>query len=222
LLVNDSDPEGSALTITSVDGQALVNGSITLAGNNGGTFTVSSDGTASFNASSDFAGLNVGETAQTEITYTVTDGQGGFDTATVQVTVEGLNDAPIATDDSATTGESTAITIDVLSNDSDVDGQSLSISSIDTTGLLGTVVDNGDGTITYDPNAQFDVLNDGETADEWFEYTVDDGNGGFDTAQVQLTILGSTAVAPASSSASGDSGSSEVVIEETPVDNDFM
>ena len=221
LLVNDIDPEGSALTISEVNGQALINGSVTVMGNNGGTFTISSDGTASFDASSDFATVPAGETAQTEITYTVTDGQGGFDTATVSVTVNGLNDKPIASDDSATTGESTAITIDVLSNDSDIDGQSLSISSIDSTALLGTVIDNGDGTITYDPSAQFDALNDGETADEWFEYTVADGDGGFDTAQVQLTILGSTAPS-ASSSVSADSGSPEVVIEEAPVDNDFM
>ena len=224
LIFNDSDPEFSVLTITEVNGQTLVNGSITLTGSNGGTFTVSSNGTASFDASNDFEGLAGGETALTEITYTVTDRQGGFDTATVSVTVNGLNDNPIATDDSVSTDESTAVTIDVLGNDSDVDGQTLTISSIDTAGLLGTVVDNGDGTITYDPNAQFDALIDGETADEWFEYTVADGDGGFDTAQVQLTILGST-ISSASSSGSAQSESSEVVevvIEETPVNNEFM
>jgi len=130
-----------------------------------------------------------------------------------------VNDNPVATDDSASTDESTAITLDVLSNDSDIDGQSLTISSIDTTGLQGTVIDNGDGTITYDPNAQFDALNDGETADEWFEYSVEDGNGGVDTAQVHLTILGATTVTKA---AVNKTEAAIEVIEEPPIDNDFM
>jgi len=221
LLGNDVDPEGATLSITEVDGQALVDGSVTVTGSNGGTFTISSDGTASFDASTGFESIPAAQNITTEVTYTVTDGQGGFDSASVVVTVNGVNDNPEANTDIASTSESDAITIDVLSNDTDVDGDALSISSIDTTGLQGSVIDNGDGTITYNANGQFESLNDGETADEWFEYTVEDGSGGFDTAQVQLTILGVSAAAAASSSAPEEAGSSNDPAEEPPIDNDF-
>jgi len=218
LLSNDTDAEGQTLTLTQVNGLDLVDGSITVAGSNGGLFTIASDGSASFDASSGFEALAAGETAITEVTYTISDGNGGFDTATVQVTVNGINDAPVASDDSAVTDETNSIVIDVLSNDIDVDGQALSISNIDTAGVLGLVSDNGDGTITYDANGQFDSLNDGESATEWFEYTIDDGAGGFDTAQVQLTIMGSTDNTASSAPPEIPPASSDPVDESVPPD----
>jgi len=217
---NDIDAESDTLTITHVNGQALVNGEITIAGSNGGTFNIESDGTASFDATTGFEALAQGETAITEVEYTVDDGNGGTATATVQVTVNGQNDAPNAADDSASVGEQDPITIDLLANDSDIDGQSLSISSIDTSSLSGLLTDNGDGTVTYDTNGQFDALNDGEESLDWFTYTVSDGQGGLDTATVQLTVLGSTAntpMAPASDpTPPADSGNDDVP------PNDFM
>ncbi|MEL6437616.1 MAG: putative Ig domain-containing protein, partial [Pseudomonadota bacterium] len=69
-----------------------------MAGSNGGTFTVQPDGTVTFDPGDDFNGLGVGETATTEITYTIDDGQGGTDTATIVQTVTGVNDAPIPVD----------------------------------------------------------------------------------------------------------------------------
>ena len=104
------------------------------------------------------------------------------------------NTAPDAMDDSFTTSEDISLTItaeDLLSNDSDPDeGDTLTISSIDTDGTTGTVTDNGDGTFTYNPNGQFDSLNTGESAIDSFSYTIDDGNGGTDTATVTITIDG--------------------------------
>ena len=99
--------------------------------------------------------------------YTVSDGNGGTDTATVTITVNGVNDAPVAVADTAITDEDNAVVIDgavLLANDSDIDGDTLSIASIDTTNTTGTVVDNGDGTFTYDPNGQFESLAVGESA----------------------------------------------------------
>jgi hypothetical protein len=61
---------------------------------------------------------------------------------------------------------------------------------------LGLVTDNGDGTFTYDPNGAFDDLGAGQTASDSFEYTVDDGNGGSDTATVTITVNGIDAVSP--------------------------
>ncbi len=101
------------------------------------------------------------------------------------------NNSPNAIDDTLTTDEDTATTLDVstlLSNDTDADGNSLTITSFDTTGTLGQVTDNEDGTFSYDPNGQFEQLNDGETATDSFAYTINDGNGGTDTATVDVTI----------------------------------
>ena len=107
------------------------------------------------------------------------------------------NQAPVAADDgigdpSFTTDEDTAFTTgNVLDNDGDPDEvDTLTITSIDTTGTLGTVTDNGDGTFNYDPNGQFESLGVGEITTDTFTYIVDDGNGGTDTATVTITIEG--------------------------------
>ena len=55
-------------------------------------------------------------------TYQVCDDDGNCDTATVTVTVNDVNDPPVANDDSATTDEDTPVTIDILDNDTDIDG----------------------------------------------------------------------------------------------------
>jgi VCBS repeat-containing protein len=219
LLSNDTDAEGNAITVTHVNGQALVNGSITVTGSNGGVFTVLENGTANFDASTGFESLAVGETALTEVTYTVSDIYGASDTAIVQVTINGLNDAPIAVDDSVSTDENSTITIDLLSNDTDLDGNALTVSNLDTSNLLGSLTDNGDGTVSYDTNSQFDALNDGDSALDWFEYTIDDGFGGFDTAQVQINIAGSTANPV---SAPAESATPTGTEEETTPPSDFM
>lgn len=108
-------------------------------------------------------------------------------------TINGTNDPPTANDDAAEANEDgPAITVDVLFNDLDVDVTDiLTVSSIDSTGALGLVTNNGTN-VTYDPNGQFEVLNDGETATDSFTYTISDGSGGIDTATVTVTITGVT------------------------------
>ncbi|ERT08995.1 putative rTX toxin, partial [Lyngbya aestuarii BL J] len=101
-----------------------------------------------------------------------------------------VNQAPTATDDTDSTDENTAINIDVLSNDSDSDGDSLNVSMVDGTNTKGEVSINNDGTISYNPNGQFDALEANETATDSFSYTINDGQGGTDTATVNLTING--------------------------------
>lgn len=96
------------------------------------------------------------------------------------VVQDGWNQPPVASDDSATTNEDTAVTVDVLANDSDIDGDTLTVSSV-TQGANGSVVNNGDGTLTYTPNANFN-------GDDTFTYTVNDGKGGTDTATVTITV----------------------------------
>jgi hypothetical protein len=106
------------------------------------------------------------------------------DSLTSDVTATGtiVNDdnvAPVAVDDSATTDEDTAVEVDVLSNDTDENGDSLSVSSASATN--GSVVVNDDNTLTYTPNSDFN-------GDDTITYEVSDGNGGSDTGSVDVTV----------------------------------
>ncbi len=161
VLANDSDPDGDSLSITEIGQPAH------------GTVVQNADGTLTYTPEADFNGNDV-------FTYTIDDGNGGNDTATVYVCVKPVNDAPVATDDSATTNEDAPVVIDVLSNDSDVDGDALSIDSFEQP-ANGTVVQNADGTFSYTPNADFNGT-------DTFTYTVTDGNGGTSTATVQVVV----------------------------------
>ena len=100
------------------------------------------------------------------------------------------NTAPNAVNDTATTDEATAFLVDVLGNDTDDDGDILTVIGIDTTGTSGNVTLNGDGTVLYDPAGAFDALAAGEEATDTFGYTISDGQGGTDTAIVTVTIDG--------------------------------
>ncbi|WP_283193222.1 Ig-like domain-containing protein [Rhizobium sp. AN80A] len=131
-LTNDTDPDGDALTIDRINGQAGGVGQ-PVAGSNGGTFTVNATGGYSFNPGSDFADLRAGETRTTSVTYRVTDADGESDTATITVTVTGVNDNPVATPIPAVTladGQSLdGKPIDVSDFFSDVDGDTLTFTA---------------------------------------------------------------------------------------------
>ena len=159
VLSNDSDADGDTLTIESFT--QGTNGSVVISGSNL-VYTPS----ANFNGSDSF-------------TYTINDGTGLTDTATVSVTVTAVNDNPVANDDSATTEEDVAVTINLVANDTDIDGDSLSIESVGTASN-GSVVNNGNGTVTYTPNAGF-------FGSDSFTYVVSDGSA-TDTATVRVTV----------------------------------
>lgn len=183
VLTNDTDPDGDTLFVIGLDASETL---ATVNGNGDGTFTYSPNGV--------FQSLGAGESATDTFQYVVFDGEGETNTARVTVTIQGVNDAPSANADSGlgftTTEDSTFVTGDVLANDSDVDSTTLSVSGLDTTGTLGAVTDNGDGTFTYNPNGQFEGLASGESATDTFTYTVSDGEGGATTAVVTVTITG--------------------------------
>jgi Bacterial Ig domain len=90
-----------------------------------------------------------------------------------------VNCPPIAVDDTATTVNGFPVTINVLANDSDPNGDPLTVTSV-TDPPNGSVVNNGDGTVTYTPDCPVVLGND------TFMYTIDDGNGGTDTAMVTV------------------------------------
>lgn len=89
----DSDADGGTLTVSAVAGSAGNVGQA-VAGSSGGLFTIAADGALSFDANDDFEALNNGQSATTTVTYTVSDGQGGTDAATVTVTVDGAAEPP--------------------------------------------------------------------------------------------------------------------------------
>ncbi|GAG13176.1 unnamed protein product, partial [marine sediment metagenome] len=112
-------------------------------------------------------------------TFNANDGQADSSVATVSITVNAVNDDPVAVDDLAITGQDTPVDVDVLANDTDVEGDNLSVASV-TDPANGSVVNNGSN-VTYTPNAGF-------TGDDTFTYTADDGNGGTATANVTVSV----------------------------------
>ena len=110
VLANDTDADGHTLTVDSVTDPA--HGSVV---NNGTDISYTPD--AHFNGSDSFS-------------YKVIDGNGGSDTATVTVSVNAINDAPVANDDEVTVDEDIETILDILANDSDADGDTLTIDSM--------------------------------------------------------------------------------------------
>ena len=104
--------------------------------------------------------------------------------------LDGRNNAVLARDDMAAS-DAAGATIDGLTdNDFDFDGDPLTITGIDTSGLTGSATLNNDGTISYTTDGAFASLKDGETAETTLTYTVSDGNGSTDTATVTITVTG--------------------------------
>ncbi|MGE8688531.1 MAG: retention module-containing protein, partial [Achromobacter sp.] len=141
LLLNDSDPDGDPLAITSISGRPMTTGGVSVTGSNGGTFTVQPDGSYVFNPGGNYDHLAQGETTTTTISYTITDPSGATSTATVVVTITGTNDGP------------TAIALDNQDNmDGDVVSYDLSgfFSDVDKSDVLTYSVDHVPGGLTFD------------------------------------------------------------------------
>ncbi len=117
-------------------------------------------------------------------TLTVIDARGATDTDTATVDVsEPPNAEPNAVNDTATTDEDDAVTIDVLLNDTDSDGDTLDITSVGTPADGGAQIVLGDAgeEIQYTPDSDFNGADS-------FTYAISDGNGGTDSATVNLTV----------------------------------
>ncbi|WP_274059823.1 tandem-95 repeat protein, partial [Vibrio parahaemolyticus] len=147
---------------------------VSLDTNNGpanGTVSVNPDGSVTYTPNDNYHGTD-------SFTYIVTSG-GVSESTTVSVDVTPVNDAPVAKDDIATTQEDTAVTIDVLPNDSDVDGDKLSIQSASAPEAQGKV-EIVDGKLVFTPAENFN-------GDAEITYTVTDGQLA-DEAKVTVTV----------------------------------
>lgn len=167
LLANDTDVDGDPLNITAIDNAM------------NGTVAFSNDDII-FTPDPGFLGSG-------SFTYDIDDGNGGMDTATVTVAVNTPgntpgNIPPVANDDYVV-GEGQRVLIqpeELLANDADADGDVLSVISVDNA-VNGRARITRDGAINFMTGRRF-------SGDGSFQYTIDDGNGGTDTATVTVSI----------------------------------
>ncbi|MFB2730100.1 Ig-like domain-containing protein, partial [Shewanella mangrovisoli] len=157
VLANDTDSDGDSLSITQVISEF-------------GTATVLADQRISYTPAADFIGTDV-------LVYSITDGKGGTASSELTIVVNG-NTAPVTVDDSAATDDRTSLLIDVLSNDTDVDGNTLT--------LLGVAAQQG--TVTIEANKLRYIPKTGFDGVDTVTYRISDGQGGEATGQVLITV----------------------------------
>jgi VCBS repeat-containing protein len=189
----DSDPEGDPLTVTGVSfGATSVGAGALLAGAHG-TLTLQADGSYTYAPAASTQALGPGESVQDAFTYTISDGNGGTASSTLTITVNGLNDAPLALDDSNSALQGNPILGNVLANDSDADGDVLRVSSFLVNGVayaagetaqidgVGSLQMLADGAYVFTPLASFRGVVPAVS------YTMTDGSAS-DSATLSLAI----------------------------------
>ncbi|HIF26242.1 MAG TPA: tandem-95 repeat protein [Micavibrio sp.] len=165
VLTNDSDVDGDDLSVVADDIITANGGSVLLLSN--GDFIYSP--AVNYNGSDSFE-------------YSVTDGQGGVSTALVNINVVAVNDAPIANDDFFGFQEDVIATGNVLANDTDIDGDALSIQPQSITTLSGGQIElQSNGDFTYTPAENYNGTDS-------FEYTLTDAQGASVTGMAFLDI----------------------------------
>ncbi|WP_048753330.1 cadherin-like domain-containing protein, partial [Crocosphaera watsonii] len=155
ILDNDND----------VDGSLNVDSIIITTQPNNGIVEVNNDGTVTYTPNNNYNG-------EDSFTYTVEDEEGLVSNeATVNITVNAVNDKPVANNDTVETDEEIAVTINILDNDNDIDSninpESIVITTQPTNGTLEV---NNDGTVTYSPNNNYN-------GEDSFTYTIEDAEG---------------------------------------------
>ena len=162
------NPTGVLLNDTNIDSDifAIIQTNVGF-----GTLTLNLDGSFTYQPNQNFDSID-------SFTYVATNGTHNSNNATVTLFVNPINDAPIAQNDTAGTLEDIPVIIPVLNNDSDVDGDLLTVNSV-TQGANGTITTNGT-TVTYTPKINFNGTDS-------FVYTISDGIL-TDNATVYVTV----------------------------------
>ena len=192
VLGNDSDPDGDTLTVTefTIPGVGTTTAGSTATIPGVGILVIAANGDFTFTPAANYNG------PVPTATYTISDGNGGIDTADLSfANVTPVNDAPVATNDGPiAVTEDTPATGNVLGNDSDPDGDTLTVTEFTVAGVsgtftagstanipgVGTLVIATNGDFTFTPAANYNGPVPTAT------YTISDGNGGTDTADLSF------------------------------------
>lgn len=171
---NDFDFDGDVLTITGIDTSGLT-----------GSATLNDDGTISYATDGAFAGLAAGETAETTLSYTVSDGNGSTDTANVTITVTGENDAPVLTVENAEVVENT--TEVTTASAFDIDGDTITYAISGDDAVLFSI-DPATGVLVFNDAPDFEAPTDLD-GDNVYDVTVTASDGDLsDSADIQITV----------------------------------
>jgi VCBS repeat-containing protein len=164
VLGNDTDANGDALTAVKVTDPSH------------GTVTLNASGALVYTPAANYNGPD-------SFTYKANDGTADSNVATVTITVDPVNDAPTAVNDSYSTTEGTPLTLaapGVLGNDSDADGNPLTAVKV-TDPAHGSVALNADGSLLYTPAANY-------SGPDSFTYKANDGTADSNVATVTITV----------------------------------
>lgn len=197
VLANDNDADNDPLVVQSTPVSNVKHGTLSLL----------SDGTFSYVPISNFNG-------EDNFVYSISDGQGGFDQATVSITIDAINDLPDAVDDNFQMHENdTFQNLNVLSNDTDVDNDTLTISTTPVTDVKnGSLILTNDGNVSYTPTVTFN-------GSDSFIYQVNDSHGGTAQATVNI-VVSSTNVAPIATNDIFDIDENTTLSGASVLDND--
>ncbi|MCE7573802.1 retention module-containing protein [Aliivibrio fischeri] len=183
LLSSNNDPYGSIIVSTNPDGSGKWE------------YTLN-------NTAAQVQALANGETHTAEYQVQVDDGQGGVTTETISIEITGTNDDPIVS------GQSTGLVKEDTATQSEAEGQ-LTVDDVDLIDVHSWSVDNNAGTygsIVIDPATGLwtysidnslpatQALTEGESVEDKFIVTVDDGQGGTDTIEIIITVVGTNGV----------------------------
>lgn len=165
VLANDTDPDNDPLTVSAYDAMSA----------HGGTIVKNADNTVTYTPTTGFTGDDT-------FNYVASDPTEQTSSAVVTVTVGPPDRAPDAIDDNANTSVDSPVTVPVLANDSDPDGDAISVTAFDVSSAHGgSIAKNDDGTLTYTPSA-------GYTGSDVFNYTISDPSGKTDSAAVTVDV----------------------------------
>jgi|GEM_PF-1759490 len=186
-LANDTDPDGDALIISKINGNAVIPGAIRSKSTSGSMALSKDSRTLTFTPSSSFVG-------EASFTYTASDGKEGESTATVSLLITAANTAPVAVNDGPLKVlNSRAIEISPLTNDTDADGDELIISKINGVAVVPGVVRSKFASFSMalakDSRTLSVTPTEGAVGESSFTYTASDGKGGESTATVSLQII---------------------------------
>lgn len=148
-------------------------------------------------------------------TFQASDGTAVSNVSAVAITVTNVNDAPVANDDYLAFHGWNPVTVAVLANDVDADGDSLSVTGISATPLHGSASINSDNTVTYTPDS-------GYIGQDSFAYTISDGHGGVASATVHLgvNVENNAPIASDASVTTSEETQVQITLGATDADND--